>query len=154
MAPNRLSAVTHSPMNGFYEWRARREGKQPYFIRPVDDEFLGVAGLWERWVRPTDGEESDTFTVVTTAANPMMASLHDRMPVILPVEVYRLWLDNQVPVAEVIEWVRPAEGSLLRHYPVGTQVGLRRPGPCSGGCNATSVQHGRGVHHQGWLEDP
>lgn len=118
------------PMNGFYEWQAAPSGKQPYFIRPVDDTLIGVAGLWERWVRPADGEAIDTFTVVTTEANAMMARLHDRMPVILPVEAHGLWLDNRVPVTEVIEWVRPSEEGLLRHYPVGKAVGsVRNEGP-------------------------
>ena len=49
------------PMNGFYEWQTRPTGKQPYFISPVDDIFIGVAGLWDRWVRPADGEEIDTL---------------------------------------------------------------------------------------------
>lgn len=95
------------PMNGFYEWQTRSAGKQPYFIRPVVDTFIGAAGLWERWVRPADGEEIDTFTIVTTEANAMMAPLHDRMPE-----------------------------------------------PCRGRSNATSVQRGRGVYHQGRFRDP
>jgi putative SOS response-associated peptidase YedK len=118
------------PMNGFYEWQARRAGKQPHFIRPVDDELLGVAGLWERWVRPADGEVLDTYTIVTIEANLVMAPLHDRMPVILPTEAQASWLNNRIPVAEVIEWVRQAEEGLLRHYPAGKQVGsVRNDGP-------------------------
>jgi len=119
-----------APMNGFYEWQTRPAGKQPYFIRRVDDTFIGVAGLWERWVRPTDGEELDTFTIVTIEANAMMAPLHHRMPVILPIEVHGPWLDNRVPVAEVIKWVRSGEEGFLRHYPVGKTVGsVRHEGP-------------------------
>ena len=118
------------PMNGFYEWQVRPAGKQPHLIRPVDEAFIGVAGLWERWVRPGAGEEIDTFTVVTTEANAMMAPLHDRMPVILPAEAEGVWLDNRVPFKDIIEWVRPAEEGLLRHYPVGKTVGsVRNEGP-------------------------
>ena len=111
------------PMSGFYEWQARPAGKRPHYICPVDVMFIGVAALWERWVRPTDGEEIDTFTLVTTDANAMMAPLHDRMPVILPAESYGLWLDSRHPVAEVTEWIRPAHEGVLRHYPVGKTVG-------------------------------
>ena len=50
-----------------------------------------MAGLWERWGEGDDALES--CTIVTTEANDLMASLHDRMPVILAAENYDLWLD-------------------------------------------------------------
>ena len=75
------------PANGFYEWQPLGDrqggGKQPFYIHPVGGEFFALAGLWERWTRPGDGEEIDTFTIVTTEANAAMRPLHDRMPVIL-----------------------------------------------------------------------
>ena len=75
------------PANGFYEWQQLSDqqggGKQPFYIHPVEGEFFALAGLWERWTRPADGEELDTFTIVTTEANAAMRPLHDRMPVIL-----------------------------------------------------------------------
>ena len=74
------------PANGFYEWQPLGDrqggGKQPFYIHPVGDEFFALAGLWERWTRPGDGEAIDTFTIVTTEANAAMRPLHDRMPVI------------------------------------------------------------------------
>ena len=58
--------------NGFYEWQQLSDqqggSKQPFYIHPVGGEFFALAGLWERWTRPADGEVLDAFTIVTTEA--------------------------------------------------------------------------------------
>jgi len=77
------------PSSGFYEWQPRGGHKQPYRVHREDGLFA-MAGLWERW---TGGEEPlRTVTILTTAANDLMAPLHDRMPVILPPEAESTWL--------------------------------------------------------------
>ena len=79
------------PASGFYEWLRAGTHKQPYYFRLRDDRPLAFAGLWERW-----GAELETCTILTTAANPLVAATHDRMPVILRAEDYDLWLDESV----------------------------------------------------------
>lgn len=79
------------PASGFFEWKAAEHGKQPYYIHPADGGLFGFAGLWERWA-PADGMTTDTFTVITTAANDAIRPLHDRMPVILAPQDYSTWL--------------------------------------------------------------
>jgi putative SOS response-associated peptidase YedK len=79
--------------DGFYEWKKIGDKKQPYFIRLKDDRPFGFAGLAEHWRR--DDKVIDSATIITTDANPLMASIHDRMPVILPRESYGLWLDPE-----------------------------------------------------------
>lgn len=85
------------PANGFYEWKAvatnGRTVKQPYYIRPADEDHLfGFAGLTERWMSP-EGEKIYTCCIITTDANAVMAPIHNRMPVILPLADYDAWLD-------------------------------------------------------------
>lgn len=111
------------PMNGFYEWQSVPGGKQPHYIHAVNDTLIGVAGLWERWTRPSDGESLDTFTVITTDANDALRPLHDRMPVILPPEAFGTWLDTGVPAQDVVSLIRPASGGLLQFHAVSTAVG-------------------------------
>lgn len=97
------------PMDGFYEWTAGPPGgpltargkpaKQPVFIRRLDGDPMAVAGLWASWKDP---EATDTAgkamwlhsaTVITTAANATMSSVHDRMPVMIPRSRWDEWLD-------------------------------------------------------------
>ena len=53
---------------------------------------MGFAGLWEHWLG-ADGSEIESMAILTTEANSDVASIHDRMPVILPKESYSEWLD-------------------------------------------------------------
>jgi putative SOS response-associated peptidase YedK len=80
------------PTNGFYEWQRLERGKQPYFVRMRDGQLFAFAGLWDRWESPDKGV-IETCTILTTAANTVLAPIHDRMPVILPPTEYARWLD-------------------------------------------------------------
>ncbi|KAI5912139.1 SOS response-associated peptidase [Thauera sp. 2A1] len=114
------------PANGFYEWQQIAGEKQPFYIHPVEGEFFGLAGLWERWTRPADGEELDTFTIVTTEANAAMRPLHDRMPVILAPGDYAAWLSGATPADQVQGLMRPCPEAGLAAYPVSRAVGSVR----------------------------
>jgi putative SOS response-associated peptidase YedK len=53
------------------------------WIRPRDERPFAFAGLAAHWDKQ---EVIDSATIITTAPNPLMATIHDRMPVILPVD--------------------------------------------------------------------
>lgn len=114
------------PASGFFEWQARAGGKQPFYFHPASDDLLGLAGVWERWTHPTDGESIDTFTIITTEANDAMRPFHDRMPVILPAAGYGTWLDDRTSIAEAAALLVPAPENLLAFHPVSTAVGSVR----------------------------
>jgi putative SOS response-associated peptidase YedK len=80
------------PADGFYEWKHDGGRKRPFCIRRRDRAPIAFAGLWETWCGP-NGEEMETAAIVTTAASPDIASLHDRMPVIVQPDAFDLWLD-------------------------------------------------------------
>jgi len=80
------------PSSGFYEWLRWERGKQPYFVRMRDSHPFAFAGLWDRWESPDEGAV-ETCAILTTAANDVLAPIHDRMPVILPPIEYARWLD-------------------------------------------------------------
>lgn len=81
------------PADGFFEWTKAPGGKQPYHIRLTHRGPFAFAGLWERWARD-DAEPVESCTILTTEANGIMAPLHHRMPVILPVQRYSDWLEG------------------------------------------------------------
>ena len=65
------------PASGFYEWEKSGGEKNPHYIHFRDGKVMSLAGLWERWTSP-DGEELHTCTILTTTANGLINTLHDR----------------------------------------------------------------------------
>ena len=97
------------PATGFFEWQGEPGRKQPWAITVRGQPLFAFAGLWERW-KPAAGEPVETFTIVTTDANEQVARIHDRMPVILPMDALEKWLT--APADEARALLRPFEGEL------------------------------------------
>lgn len=113
------------PADGFYEWQ-QVEGsrqKQPYFIGLQDDERpFAFAGLYERWESP-DGDTIYTCTIVTTAANDLVAPIHDRMPVILAPQEYARWIDPGFSEIDGLQaMLDPYPAAEMIMYPVSSLV--------------------------------
>jgi putative SOS response-associated peptidase YedK len=108
--------------DGFYEWQKLGTRKQPHFIGFRDGRPFGFAALWERW-RRDGGEDVESCTIITTEANELLASIHDRMPVILDPADHELWLDPGVTDANrVTSLLRPSDPSGMEAYPVSLLV--------------------------------
>jgi putative SOS response-associated peptidase YedK len=86
--------------DGFYEWKKLNGRKQPYYIRLQDDQLFAFAGLWERWNR--GDSPIDSCTILTTDANEVVGSIHDRMPVIL--EPWDHGLRLPTPAYRLLSW--------------------------------------------------
>lgn len=108
------------PADGFYEWKQipGRKMKQPYFIRLKNRRLFAIAGLWETWRDPESGRLIQTCTIVTTAANTMLAGLHDRMPAIIDSGRYGLWLDLNKPGHMVRDLLKPYDPYKMTAHPV------------------------------------
>jgi putative SOS response-associated peptidase YedK len=108
--------------DGFYEWRRMAAGpKQAFWITRGDGEPFAFAGLWSIWHPRAESPGEDaggrlrTCTILTTAANSAIASLHDRMPVILPRGAEAAWLDTSNPAAalsDLLAGLPPEETAL------------------------------------------
>lgn len=105
------------PADGFYEWKGARPPKRPYYIRMRDGGPFAFAGLWSRW-HPPGGEPIDTYTIITTDPNELMASIHNRMPVIVPPDRYREWLEGAAPQ----DLLRPLPPDQMEAVPVSPTV--------------------------------
>ena len=111
------------PADGFYEWRREEGRRQPFLIRRRDRLPLALAGLWAGWSDLESGEVRRTFSIVTTRANPLIASLHDRMPVVLDSDAWERWLDPDLSdPAELLGLLGPAPDEGLEVFAVAPLV--------------------------------
>jgi putative SOS response-associated peptidase YedK len=94
--------------DGFYEWRLDPDGKKRPVRYTLDDGApFGFAGLWTGRREPETGEDMRTCTIITTSANPLVAHVHDRMPVIIPRGAEEEWLARDVPVEAALSLLVP-----------------------------------------------
>ena len=111
------------PASGFYEWR-REKGKtgQAYWVRPRAGGVVAFAGLLETWLEP-GGAEIDTAAILTTPANPDLAGIHDRMPVVVRPQDFTRWLDcaGSEP-RDVADLMAPVEPGFFEAVPVSAAV--------------------------------
>lgn len=105
--------------------------RQPFAIHRRDGAPLAFAGLWSAWRDPRVPEPLLTCTIVTTTPNELMASIHDRMPVILPPDAWDRWLDPApADPAEFQRLLVPCPAEWLEAIPVGSLVNsVRNQGP-------------------------
>lgn len=86
------------PADGYYEWRRHDGTKTPFFIHGSPSAPIALAGLYAFWRDPERADDDPdrwllSTTIVTTAAQGDLASLHDRVPVVLDDEGLARWLD-------------------------------------------------------------
>jgi putative SOS response-associated peptidase YedK len=110
------------PATGYYEWQTQHDnsedsGKQPFWIGRKDRTAFAMAGLYEDWTDTTSGELIESCTIITREAYPNISHIHSRMPVILPSEYYRLWLECAIDDFPMIEMDE------LDYYPVSKALG-------------------------------
>jgi len=111
--------------NGFYEWQARGKEKQPYYINVRDTEAFALAGLYDRWINKDTGEVVNSFTIITTAANPLMEKIHNtkkRMPVILLEKDEEAWIDPKIPLDKTLTYLKPFDENLMLAEEIDKQL--------------------------------
>lgn len=115
------------PASGYYEWRNEGGVKQPYFLTTKDREIFGFAGLYDETTDPEAvgpaAAAAGSYTIITAGAHEALASLHDRMPVILRPEHEADWLSPDVTDAlEIEQLLNPRPASEMLTYPVSKAV--------------------------------
>ncbi|MFA7324798.1 MAG: SOS response-associated peptidase [Candidatus Nanopelagicales bacterium] len=116
------------PVDGYYEWYASaqetapgRPRKQPFYLHDPQERPLAIAGLYEWWRAGPSEPWLLTCTLLTRAATPDLARIHDRMPVIVPPHQWGWWLDNSQRVD--VNELAPA---VLEAHAVSTAVNSSR----------------------------
>jgi putative SOS response-associated peptidase YedK len=119
------------PVDGFFEWHGTGAARRPLRIHDPEDRPLALAGLWTGRRDEETGEWLRTFTIVTTRPNTFMAPIHDRMPVVIPVDGWADWLDPAPrDPGELRALLEPRDDLALDAYPVSRLVNnVRNDGP-------------------------
>jgi putative SOS response-associated peptidase YedK len=110
------------PASGFYEWQSGSEPRQGYWVRPRRGGLIAFGALMETWLEP-GGSEIDTAAILTTAANGALASIRDRMPLVIEPGDFARWLDcrNHEP-RDVADLMRPLDPDFFEAIPVSDKV--------------------------------
>jgi putative SOS response-associated peptidase YedK len=109
------------PASGFFEWRTLNGKKYPYFIRLKDEPVFSMAGIWDEWVDVSTGEIVNSFSILTTAANPLMEMIHNtkkRMPVILPGAQEAEWLKEDLSQENIRSLCQAFDEQFMNAYTI------------------------------------
>lgn len=110
------------PADGFYAWK--KVGKRtaiPYRFVAIDQELFSFAGMWEEF-EDSDGHELHTFTLITTVANEMVATVQERMPVMLNRVAEKIWMEKGSSEADLINVLLPYAADKMNYYPVSPRI--------------------------------
>lgn len=91
------------PANGWFEWRATENGKQPYYITNPshgEREVLFFAGIYSGSV-----ETGFSVAILTEPAAPNLRHIHNRQPVVLDTESRYDWVNPEIAEREEIRRV-------------------------------------------------
>jgi len=111
--------------DGFYEWKHVAGKRVPMRIVLKTGEAFAFAGLWDDW-RSHSHDMIRSCTIITTTANTFLASIHDRMPVILDRDSENAWLDPAAGLASLTRLLAPYRSEDMDAYPVSTVVNSPR----------------------------
>jgi putative SOS response-associated peptidase YedK len=110
------------PADGFYGWK--KVGKKtsiPYRFVFKPSPVLSFPGLWEEF-EDTDGNQIQTFAIITMAADKRVSPIQERMPVVLNNELENLWLDKASDEAALMKVFSAYTSVEMNYYPVSPRI--------------------------------
>ena len=123
------------PASGFFEWQTIGTKKYPYYISLKNQEIFSFAGIWESWEEPSlDGERVNSFSILTTEANELMAKIHNikkRMPVILPANKEDYWLSPNLKKEEIEKFFTQYPSEEMQAHTISKRITSRSDNPNS-----------------------
>ena len=115
------------PASGFFEWR--KSDRKAFRFTLSQEQPFAFAGLWDAW-KGSDDAWIQSFAIITTDPNSVVASVHNRMPVILTEKDYDEWLDRGEVERPPTHLLKPLDPTLMRIFDAHPKVGnVRNQGP-------------------------
>ena len=108
-------------IDGFFEWRHAGGEKFPYYIYPKDETVFYLGCVYNSWTDLSSDEIKDTFSIVTTEANPMMEFIHNskkRMPLILSKDDIPAWIDANSSVENVKHLMKAYDENKMKAHSI------------------------------------
>jgi putative SOS response-associated peptidase YedK len=105
--------------DSYYEWKKTEQGKIPFRIKVKNQNILAFAGIWEIWNKE---ETIKSFSIITTQAVKDLSDLHERMPVILPFENMKAWLNDSLSQEEALFLIKECVKNDFEYYEVSKNV--------------------------------
>lgn len=113
------------PVNSYYEWQVidSKNTKQAWAIGLKSEEPFALGGIWDRWVSPDRQVELESYSIITVEPNELLASMHDRMPLMIAPRDYERWLEPGDPQRPPIDLLRSYDEDLMKVWRVKLDVG-------------------------------
>ena len=86
-------------LSGFFEFTGSKYPKAKHRFTLTGAPVMGIAGLWHE----AEGDEPESFTMLTTAPGPDIAPYHDRQVCVLAPTDWAHWLYLTRPEAELLK---------------------------------------------------
>jgi len=112
------------PLNGYFEWKKDPISKksQPHFVVSANGDYFVFAGIYESWYDNALEETLLTCALLTTQPNEKIATIHDRMPVILESNQWELWLNHKSNYNELNTLFIPLPSDKIKYFRVSEVV--------------------------------
>ncbi len=117
------------PVDGFFEWHHKGNKKYPFYIYPSDGRAFYMACIYNTWLNRESGEVRDTFSIITTDANSLMAKVHNskrRMPLILSKDDLSIWNDPSTDLKLIKDLMQPYSSDLMLAHTISADAGNYR----------------------------
>jgi len=114
---------------GFYEWHDSDNKKYPYFIKLKDDDLFAIAGIFVNWLDKSTGELINSFTILTTSANPLLEKIHNlrkRMPVIVQSNKEKEWLQPNLTDEKIKSFFTPYNEQKMTAHTISKLITSRK----------------------------
>jgi putative SOS response-associated peptidase YedK len=117
--------------DGYFEWKKTADRKQPYYFQVDNGSLFAFAGIWDKWDPGKDGSDAiESCAIITTRANDLSQSVHERMPVILSQDSWDVWIrDAQYDRSQqhtLLSLISPFPDVRMSAVPVSTVVNNAR----------------------------
>ncbi len=116
-------------VDGFFEWRHENNKKYPFYIYPKNENVFYLGCIYNSWVNKLTGEIRDTFSIITTDANPLMEYIHNskkRMPLILHKSDIPEWINPETDKKQVEKLMKPFPENEMSSHSISTDAGNAR----------------------------